>query len=98
MVVTELNFGKQKWLLISLYISSLNSTIFYDEMSKLIGFYSWTYENIISMDDINTLPDDKNFRAFYESHNLFNTINDKTCFKVSSRSRKFEFNVFIIVH
>ena len=37
-VVIELNFRKQKWLLISLYLFSLNGTIFYDEMSKVIDF------------------------------------------------------------
>ena len=33
------------------------------------------------MGDFNIRPDDKNFRAFYEGHDLFNLIKDKTCFK-----------------
>ena len=83
-VVIGLNFRKQKWLLISLYISSLNRIIFYDAMSKVIDFYSRTYTNIILMGDFNTRPDDKNFRAFYEGHDLFDLIKDKTCFKSAS--------------
>ena len=80
----ELSFRKQKWLLISLYLSSLNRTIFYDEMSKVIDFYSRTYKNIILMGHFNTRPGDKNFRASYEGHDLFNLIKDKTCFKSGS--------------
>ena len=98
-VVIELNFRKQKWLLISLYLSSLDRTIFYDEMSKVIYFYSRTYTNIILMGDFHTQPDDKNFRAFYEGHDLFDLIKDKSCFKSASgtcidlifTSRKFGF-------
>ena len=85
-VVIELNSRKQKWLLISLYLSSLNRTIFYDEMSKVIDFYSRTYTNIISMGDFNTRPDDKHFRAFYEGHDLFNLIKEKTCLKSASET------------
>ena len=83
-VVIELDLRKQKWLLISLYLSSLNRIIFYGELSKVIDFYSRTYTNIILMGDFNTRPDDKNFRAFYEGHDLFNLIKDKTCFKSAS--------------
>ena len=83
-VVIELNFRKQKWLLTSLYLSFLNRTIFYDEMSKVIDFCSRTDTNIILMGDFNTRPDDKNFRAFYEGHDLFDLIKDKTCFKSAS--------------
>ena len=36
------------------------------------------------MGDFNTRPDDKNFRAFYEGHDLFNLIKDKSCFKSAS--------------
>ena len=38
------------------------------------------------MDDFNTRPADKNFRAFYEGHDLFNLIKDKNCFKSASRT------------
>ena len=57
-------------------------------MSKVIDFYSQTYKNIILMGDFNTRPDDKNFRAFYEGHDLFNLIKDKTCFKSASGTYK----------
>ena len=36
------------------------------------------------MGDFNTLADDKNFHAFYEGHDLFDLIKDKTCFKFAS--------------
>ena len=53
-------------------------------MSKEIDFYSRTYTNITLMGHFNTRPDDKNFRAFSEGHNLFNLMKDKTSFKSAS--------------
>lgn len=60
MIVVELNFRKQKWLLISIYISSMNRLLFYEQMSKVIDFYSQKYHNIVLMGDFNMQPNDTN--------------------------------------
>ena len=84
LVVIELNFRKQKWLLLSIYISSINRSLFYEQLSSVTDYYSQSYKNIVSMGDFNTQPNDKNFQAFYQSHDLYNLIKNKTCFKSPS--------------
>ena len=65
-IVVELNFRKSKWLLIDTYKPpSMNNTIFCEEMSGLIDFYSKNYKNIVIMGDFNMQTDNLNFRAFY---------------------------------
>ena len=84
LVVIELNFRKQKWLLLSIYISSINPSLFYEQMSSVIDYYSQSYKNIVLMGDLNTQLNDQNFQAFYQSHDLYNLIKNKTCFKSPS--------------
>ena len=86
LVVIELNFRKQKWLLLSIYISSINRSLFYEQMSSVIDYYSQSYKNIVLMGDFNTQPNDKNFQAIYQSHDLYNLIKNKTCFKSPSET------------
>ena len=81
-IVVELNFRKCKWLLINTYKPpSINNTIFCEEMSGLVDFYSQNYKNIVIMGDFNMQTDSSNFRTFYESHELYNLVKSKTCFK-----------------
>ena len=77
-IVVDLNFRKSNWLLINTY---KNNTIFCEEMSGLIDFYSKNYKNIVIMGDFNMQTDNLNFRTFYESHELYNLVKSKTCFK-----------------
>ena len=56
LVVIELNFRKQKWLLLSIYISSMNQSLFYEQVSSVIDYYSQSYKNIVLMGDFNTQP------------------------------------------
>ena len=77
-IVVELNFRKSKWLLINTYKPpSMNNTIFCEEMSGLIDFYSQNYKNIVIMGDFNMQTDNSNFRTFYESHELYNLVKVK---------------------
>ena len=81
-IVTEINFRKSKWLLINAYKPpSVNNSLFCDQMSRILGFYSQTYKNIVLMGDFNMRVTDSNFSAFYESHDLYNLIKEKACFK-----------------
>ena len=55
-------------------------------MYRVIDYYSQSYKNIvlILMGDFNTHSNDKHFLAFYQSHDLYNLIKNKTCFKSPS--------------
>ena len=55
-----------------IYISSINRLLFYEQMSSVIDYYSQSYKNIALMGDFNTQPNDKDFQAFYQSHDLHN--------------------------
>ena len=44
LVVIGLNFRKQKWLLLSIYISSINQSLFYEQMSSVIEIIVIGYE------------------------------------------------------
>ena len=81
-IIIELNFKKAMWLLINVYKPpSVSNTAFCKKILGTIDFYSQTYKNIVMMGDFNMQPTDNNFQTFCESHDLYNLINDKTCFK-----------------
>ena len=81
-IVIELNFRKAMWLLINVYKPpSVNNSAFCENISGTIDFYSQKYINIVLMGDFNMQPTDNNFQTFCESHDLYNLIKDKTCFK-----------------
>ena len=50
-------------------------SLFYEQMSGVIDYYSQSYKNIVLMGDFNTQPSDKHFQAFYQ------LIKNKACFK-----------------
>ena len=80
-IVIEINFSKSKWLLINAYKpTSVNNSLFCDQISRLLDSYSLPYKNIVLMGDFNMRVTDSNFKAFYESHDLYNLIKGKTCF------------------
>ena len=81
-IVIEINFRKSNWLLINAYKPpSVNNSLFCDQISRLLDFYSPTYKNIVLMGYFNMRVTDNNFQVFYESHDLHNLIKEKTCFK-----------------
>ena len=53
---------------------------FLDSISSLIDFYN-SYDNIQILGDFNMTPDDPHLITFMEGHNLYNLINEPTCFK-----------------
>ena len=71
-----------KWLLINAYKPpSVNTSLFCDQISRLLDFNSLTYKHIVLLSDFNMRITDSNFQAFYKSHDLYNLIKEKTCFK-----------------
>ena len=82
-IVIEINFRKSKWLLINAYKPpSVNNSLFCDQISRLLDFYSLTYKNIVLMGDFNMRLTDNNFHAFYESHDLYNLIKEKNMLQI----------------
>ena len=49
-----------------------------------IDYYLQKYQNIVLVCDFKTEPADKKFEAFYESHEFYNLIKSKICFRSSS--------------
>ena len=52
-----------------------------EKISGTIDFSSQKYKNSVLMGDFNMQATDNNFQTFCESHDLYNFIKDKTCFK-----------------
>ena len=84
-IAAELNFWRQTWLLIVVYKSpSVSDTALFEQMSNVIDYYLQKYQNIVLIGDFNIESVDKKFKAFCESHEFYNHIKSKTCFKSSS--------------
>ena len=85
-IAIEPNFWKQTWFLIIVYkCPSVSYTALLEQMSNVIGYYLQKYQNIVLVGNFfNIEPADKKFKAFRESHEFYNPIKSKTCFKSSS--------------
>ena len=78
----EVNFKTSKWLLVPGYRPpSKDKHEFNDHLSKLLDFYSNTYDNILVLGDFNMEPNKSPMKSLIDSHNLYNMINKPTCFK-----------------
>ena len=80
-IPVEINLRKSKWLILAIYRPDwVEKVKFLDSISSLIDFYN-SYENIQILGDFNMTPDDPHLITFMEGHNLYNLINEPTCFK-----------------
>ena len=78
----ELNLRKEKWMFMCIYRPlSQNKQYFLEKLSELIDHFSSIYDNYIILGDFNMEPSDSILKTFMQSHNLFNLIRSKTCFK-----------------
>ena len=76
----ELNLRKEKWLVISIYRTPLDSlSKFLESLTDIIDFFSSTYDNFVIMGDFNAQPLDSAMRDFLI--NLINLFKGNTCFK-----------------
>ena len=83
-IVVELNLRKHKWLLLSIYRPpSQTLSYFIDMISRIIDFYSVTYENIVILGDFNDTPVSSEISSFISDYSLYSLINSPTCFKSS---------------
>ena len=78
----ELNLRKEKWMFMCIYRPlSQNKQYFLEKLSELIDHFFSIYDNYIILGDFNIEPSDSILKTFMQSHNLFDLIRSKTCFK-----------------
>ena len=82
----ELNFRKQKWLLLSVYKPPRQPPVYFlEKLSEAIVYYS-KFNNIIINGDINLEPSNPVLLHFLEINSFYNHMKEKTCWKSSKGS------------
>ena len=77
-----MNLRKEKWLVISIYRTpSRNSEYFLNSLTKIIDYFTHTYDNHLILGDFNLEPTDSVLMGFLYNNNLANLIKTNTCFK-----------------
>jgi len=98
----EINLRKSKWLIISIYRPpSTNEKDFLIQMNKVINFYSFKYENILTLGDFNMEISCNALKQFMEGQLLHSLYKKPTCFKskqgrcidlfLTNKNRSFKF-------
>ena len=78
----EINLTKEKWLFVSVCKPpSLNNQYFCDSLSKLLDFYSSSYDNKVFFGDSNLEISRPVMLSFINNENLINLVKGNTCFK-----------------
>ena len=81
-IFIELNFRRNKWLLMGTYHPPSQCTnYFYSEVGKALDVYNNTYDNILLLGDFNEKESDTNTTNFMENYNLKNLVKEPTCYK-----------------
>ena len=74
-LITELNLRKSKWLILSIYRNpTQNLKLFLDELTKVLDFYSNSFENFLIMGDFNEEPNHQEMKEFMTSFSLNSLI------------------------
>ena len=98
----EINLRKSKWLLIPIYRPPYTSEkVFTENLSRVIDFYSFKYENIITLGDFNMEATSNTLSNFMKEHQFHSLYKKPTCFKsdqgrcidlfITNRNRSFMF-------
>jgi len=81
-IITELNLRKIKWLNLYIYRNpKQNLRYFLDEITKILDFYSSTYDNFIIVGDFNEEITQSDMKHFISLFSLYNLIAQPTCYK-----------------
>ena len=81
----ELNLRSKKWLLLPIYRPpTQNDNYFRENLSRVVDFYSRTYDSIMVLDDFNLEVNNPTIRSMMNDHNLSSLIQTPTCFKSAS--------------
>ena len=78
----ELNFRKQKWLIIAAYkLPQQNSIYFLNCLGDILDFYLNTYDNFLLVGDFNLETRNQSMKCFMNENNCYSLIKEPTCFK-----------------
>ena len=81
-ICVEINLRKQKWVIIGIYRPpSMNETYFLENVGRITDFYNCKYDKVIIMGDFNQEPSEEGIETLCSSHNLYNLVHEKNCFK-----------------
>ena len=81
-VLFEINLRTDKWLVISVYRPpSQKSEYFFNELDKMINYYSVSYDNHVIAGDFNLEPSTARLKHFMNNNALYNLIKVNMCFK-----------------
>ena len=100
----EINWRKDKWLVISVYRPpSKNNEYFFNELDKMIYYFSVSYDNHVIICDFNLEPRNRLLKCFMNSNALYNLIKMNTCFKGKGTcidliltNRKYSFRLILL--
>ena len=70
----EINLRKQKWVLLGIIF-------FFDHLSRVVDFYSTTFDRVVISGDFNSEPADEHVGSLFASYDLHDLVKAKTCFK-----------------
>ena len=82
----EINYKKQKWLVVAIYTPSQCKNYFITELTKILCKYRESYENIAILGDFNMQPTNQILETFLEDNSFVNLIKSNICFKSKSGS------------
>ena len=78
----EINLKKQKWVIIGIYRPpNMNEMYFFDNLCRVIDYYSKGYDRVMIMGDFNLEPSDESIKTIIDSYHLYNLVKEATCFK-----------------
>ena len=82
-IFIELNFRRNKWLLMGTYHPPSQCTnYYYTEIGKALDVYSNSYDNFLLIGDFNNEKEtETNTARFMETYNLKNLVKEPTCYK-----------------
>ena len=81
-IAFEINLRKHKWFILSIYKPpKTKPEHFIENISKFLDIHSQKYNRILIMGDFNLKPEDKWLKRLLLDHNLYNMVNERTCFK-----------------
>ena len=68
----ELNFRKQKWLILSIYRPPKQNLLYFlTNLTEAVDFYSRNYESILINGDFNAEPQDTKMKTFLDASTLY---------------------------
>ena len=81
-IFIELNFRRNKWLLMGTYHPPNQCTnYFYTEVGKALDIHTNNYDNLLLIGDFNEKESESHTLNFLETYNLKNLVKEPTCYK-----------------